>query len=108
MELRYRRIDKEKATSSSGIVDTSSTARVDTVAIYVPDIWSVMPTKIEFEELQTLLKSQLDTKLVDLDKKPEETPPPPQPTPIIQTGDQTDTTEKAAAATDVSATQQVQ
>jgi hypothetical protein len=36
----------------------------------VPDAWSAAPTKLEFEDLQTLLRRQLDDKLAAIDAPP--------------------------------------
>lgn len=40
------------------------------MAIFLPDAWSAAPTKIEFEELQTVLRRQLDDKLAAIDSPP--------------------------------------
>lgn len=69
MEVRYRRIDKEisKDDASSMDADIAVDRRVDTVVIFVPDVWNVVPTKLEFEGLQNLLKRQLESKLSSLE-----------------------------------------
>ncbi len=85
LELRYRRVEKERAASGSGSASASAVSqeqlnagqpRVDTTVFFVPDVWSVVPTKLEFEGLQSLLKKQLDGKLDAIDRP---TPPPPAP-----------------------------
>lgn len=58
VELRYRRCDKEKP---------GDDARVETVVVFVPDVWTLMPTQAEFDAICSTMKEQLASKLAELD-----------------------------------------
>jgi len=46
-------------------------ARVETSVIYLPDVWSCVPTNLEWETLQLAYKKQLQKKIAQLDGKEE-------------------------------------
>ncbi|KAL0279865.1 UNVERIFIED_CONTAM: hypothetical protein PYX00_001337 [Menopon gallinae] len=50
-------------------------ARVETVVIYIPDVWSAMPSCLEWDALQLNLKKQLDKKLIEAGKDQMEVTP---------------------------------
>lgn len=93
--MRYRRIDRESVTDiangssdpplvesleaavSSEASATSSNARVDTVVIYIPDVWSIMPNESDHSAQMAALKSVLDQRLAQLDAAAAPPPPPP-------------------------------
>ena len=84
MELRYRRVDKEQqqqagdlatpvATAAKVIDDddvVEETARMDTVVMYMPDIWSLMPSQAAYDAQMYALKQQLQAKLDEIDNPP--------------------------------------
>lgn len=57
LELYYRRAE---TTHKSGRVVPS---RVETVILFLPDVWSCVPTKLEWDGLHISYKKQLDRKL---------------------------------------------
>ncbi|KOC64001.1 Cell division cycle and apoptosis regulator protein 1 [Habropoda laboriosa] len=58
LELYYRRAE---TTHKSGRVVPS---RVETVILFLPDVWSCVPTKLEWDGLQLSYKKQLERKLL--------------------------------------------
>ena len=44
-------------------------ARVETVVIFLPDVWSCCPTRLEWEQIQTAYKRQLLDKLAEETKE---------------------------------------
>lgn len=64
MELYYRR----QETTHKG---KAVTARVETVVIYVPDVWNCLPTQLEWDGLQVNYKKLLTAKM----NKAEPAPP---------------------------------
>lgn len=49
-------------------------ARVETVVLFLPDVWSCLPTRLEWESLQLAYKKQLNRKL-NADDEPEAAEP---------------------------------
>eukprot|EP00096_Caligus_rogercresseyi_P016684 TRINITY_DN948_c0_g3_i2.p1 TRINITY_DN948_c0_g3~~TRINITY_DN948_c0_g3_i2.p1 ORF type:complete len:1140 (-),score=383.85 TRINITY_DN948_c0_g3_i2:278-3697(-) len=52
LEIHYRRLES-----------SSRPARTETTVIFLPDVWSVMPTRSEFDELQSLYTESLNAKI---------------------------------------------
>lgn len=44
-------------------------ARVETVVIFVPDVWHILPTKVEWESLADLYRKTLSIKLAAVDSR---------------------------------------
>src|SRR5690242_10240465 len=82
LEVRYHRIEKEPA-GSTGVPGTKkpgdAPSVVETVVIFIPDVWSVVPTRNEFEVAAEAMKKQRDEKIAELDKPKEEPQPAAQP-----------------------------
>lgn len=53
MELYYRRAE---STHKGKLIP----ARVETVVLFLPDVWSCLPTRLEWDSLQVAYKKQLD------------------------------------------------
>ncbi len=43
-------------------------ARVETVVLFLPDVWSLSPTRLEWEQLQAAYRKQLSDKIADENK----------------------------------------
>lgn len=56
MELYYRR-------SESTHKGKNIPARVETVVLFLPDVWSCLPTRLEWDGLQQTYRKQLERKL---------------------------------------------
>lgn len=56
MELYYRRTE---SVHKGKVVP----ARVETVVLFLPDVWSCLPTRLEWEGLHLSYQRQLDKKL---------------------------------------------
>lgn len=61
LEVRYRRVEKEAKSERAE-------PWIETVAVFVPDVWSLMPTQAEFELAQERMKTQLQEKLAETEK----------------------------------------
>lgn len=66
LELYYRRAE---TTHKSGRVVPS---RVETVILFLPDVWSCVPTKLEWDGLQLSYKKQLERKLLRAASSPDD------------------------------------
>ncbi|XP_012149485.2 cell division cycle and apoptosis regulator protein 1 [Megachile rotundata] len=66
LELYYRRAE---TTHKSGRVVPS---RVETVILFLPDVWSCVPTKLEWDGLQLSYKKQLERKLLRATSSPDD------------------------------------
>lgn len=44
-------------------------ARVETVVLYLPDVWNCLPTRLEWDGLHLNYKKQLDRKLSRVDQE---------------------------------------
>ncbi|XP_034186804.1 cell division cycle and apoptosis regulator protein 1 isoform X1 [Osmia lignaria lignaria] len=66
LELYYRRAE---TTHKSGRVVPS---RVETVILFLPDVWSCVPTKLEWDGLQLSYKKQLERKLLRTTSSPDD------------------------------------
>ncbi|XP_076164128.1 cell division cycle and apoptosis regulator protein 1 [Ptiloglossa arizonensis] len=66
LELYYRRAE---TTHKSGRVVPS---RVETVILFLPDVWSCVPTRLEWDGLQLNYKKQLERKLLRAVSNPDE------------------------------------
>ncbi|CAK9807317.1 Cell division cycle and apoptosis regulator protein 1 [Anthophora plagiata] len=66
LELYYRRAE---TTHKSGRVVPS---RVETVILFLPDVWSCVPTKLEWDSLQLSYKKQLERKLLRAASSPDD------------------------------------
>lgn len=53
VELYYRRAE---STHKGKLIP----ARVETVVLFLPDVWSCLPTRLEWDNLQVVYKKQLD------------------------------------------------
>lgn len=53
MELYYRRAE---STHKGKLIP----ARVETVVLFLPDVWSCLPTRLEWDSMQVAYKKQLD------------------------------------------------
>lgn len=62
MEIYYRRSE----TVHKGKVVA---ARVETVVLYLPDVWNCLPTRLEWDGLHLNYKKQLDRKLSRVDQE---------------------------------------
>lgn len=69
LELYYRRAE---TTHKSGRVVPS---RVETVILFLPDVWSCVPTRLEWDSLHLSYKKQLERKLLRAASNPEDTDP---------------------------------
>lgn len=67
MELYYRRGDADGRSHRGGAGGGSGSgrqgARVETVVLFLPDVWSCLPTRLEWDALQTGYRRQLERKL---------------------------------------------
>lgn len=61
--IRYRFVEIYYHRPKSTHKGKQIPARVETVVVYVPDVWSVMPSCLEWDELQCSMKKQMDSKL---------------------------------------------
>ncbi|XP_011055311.1 PREDICTED: cell division cycle and apoptosis regulator protein 1-like isoform X1 [Acromyrmex echinatior] len=66
LELYYRRAE---TTHKSGRVVPS---RVETVILFLPDVWSCVPTRLEWDGLQLNYKKQLERKLLRAASNPDD------------------------------------
>lgn len=66
LELYYRRAE---TTHKSGRVVPS---RVETVILFLPDVWSCVPTRLEWDGLQLNYKRQLERKLLRAASNPDD------------------------------------
>ncbi|XP_031842114.1 cell division cycle and apoptosis regulator protein 1 isoform X2 [Nomia melanderi] len=66
LELYYRRAE---TTHKSGRVVPS---RVETVILFLPDVWSCVPTRLEWDGLQLSYKKQLERKLLRAASNPDD------------------------------------
>ncbi|XP_034944335.1 cell division cycle and apoptosis regulator protein 1-like isoform X2 [Chelonus insularis] len=66
LELYYRRAE---TTHKSGRVVPS---RVETVILFLPDVWSCVPTKLEWDSLHLNYKKQLERKLLRAASNPDD------------------------------------
>lgn len=66
LELYYRRAE---TTHKSGRVVPS---RVETVILFLPDVWSCVPIKLEWDGLQLSYKKQLERKLLRAASSPDD------------------------------------
>ncbi|XP_015434424.1 PREDICTED: cell division cycle and apoptosis regulator protein 1 isoform X2 [Dufourea novaeangliae] len=66
LELYYRRAE---TTHKSGRVVPS---RVETVILFLPDVWSCVPTRLEWDDLQLSYKKQLERKLLRAASNPDD------------------------------------
>lgn len=66
MELYYRRGE----TTHKG---KAVPARVETVVIFLPDVWSCLPTRLEWEELQQGYRKHLEKILKADAEEPDDT-----------------------------------
>ncbi|XP_076753502.1 cell division cycle and apoptosis regulator protein 1 [Xylocopa sonorina] len=69
LELYYRRAE---TTHKSGRVVPS---RVETVILFLPDVWSCVPIKLEWDGLQLSYKKQLERKLLRAASSPDDSDP---------------------------------
>lgn len=49
-------------------------ARVETVVIFLPDVWSCNPSRMEWESLQAAYKKQLQDKMAEEAKEDQQAP----------------------------------
>lgn len=100
VELYYRRSEqaKDKGATNGG---TSKSARIETTVIFLPDTSSIMPDRLEWEEVQSRYKEALQNFLASKEKPAEAEDVGAQEIPIITIPDDNDaameTTSSAAA-----------
>jgi len=70
MQVRYRRLDKEPASSSCAESSAAPKPYIETVTVFVPDVWNLAPASSDFTNLHSLLKGQLESKLAELADPP--------------------------------------
>ena len=61
---RFAEIYYRRGESGSHKGRTSSQARVETTIIFLPDVWNICPTKLEWDGLHLNYKRQLEKKLL--------------------------------------------
>jgi len=60
-EIYYGRSDGVKAKQPAG--SPTAAVRVETTVVFIPDVWNISPTKLEWDELQLSYKRALDREL---------------------------------------------
>lgn len=104
VELYYRRSEqaKDKGATNGG---TSKSARIETTVIFLPDTSSIMPNRLEWEDVQSRYKEALQNFLASKEKPAEAEDAGAKEIPIITISDDNDavmeTTPSAAAAENV-------
>lgn len=63
---RYRFAELHYHRAKTAYKSREVPARVETVIIYAPDVWSVMPSALEWDGLHLNYQRALDRKLVEL------------------------------------------
>lgn len=71
---RYRFVELYYRRSDSTHKGKAIPARVETVVLFLPDVWSCVPTRLEWDGLQQTYNKQLERKLKAADQESDEQP----------------------------------
>lgn len=67
--VRYRFLELYYRRSESSHKGKAVPARVETVVLFLPDVWSCVPTRLEWEDLHHSYRKQLERRLKALDQE---------------------------------------
>lgn len=68
MELYYRRAESVHR-------GRAVAARVETVCVFLPDVWTCVPTRLEWDQLHSQYRRQKDRRLSGLPQLPDDSAP---------------------------------
>ena len=71
-EIYYRRSDSKAKPPTTISAAVASGSRVETTVLFIPDVWNICPTKLEWDGLHRNYEIQLKEKLDVLNGVPKE------------------------------------